>query len=138
MSNVGELDRIRGFLRANPALHDQNMWACGTVGCVAGWTDALNRGCRAGDDIGYISSLTRTVDGRWAAAEVIRRARAILGLSDAEARALFHETARHDDDRDEAEALALIDALIARDKGDLTDADRDVLRRYGLTEEPQT
>jgi hypothetical protein len=34
------------------------------------------------------------------------------------------------------EALALMDALIARDKGDLSDEDRDVLRRYGLPEEP--
>lgn len=132
MSNVGALDQIRTFLRANPDLHDQSMWTCGTTACVAGWTVAFDQGLAAG------CNLDAEID--WAAARgsVERRAGEILGLSGAERDALFVQTIhRHPRGISaEEDALLLIDALIARDKGDLCDADRAVLRRYGLSEEP--
>lgn len=141
MTNVDELDQIRTFLRANPDLHDQHVWQCGTTACVAGWTEALDRGCRPGAHVGYVSLLTSTPSGESAVKVLEARAQAILGLTDVEAVALFHETAeRYPDDEDgeaRVQALLLIDALIARDKGELCDADRDVLRWYGLPEEPQ-
>lgn len=142
MSNVGELDRVLRFLEDNPLLHLQATHTCGTSGCVAGWTVALALGARAGDQI------ERIVWSPGGGRETSRAAQAILGLADVEARRLFYGTLfRHPiieagaweigEGPAEAEALALGWALLRRDKGCAEPADLDVLRRYGLPEEPQ-
>lgn len=125
MSNVGALDQIRTFLRQHPHLHDQSMWTCGTTACVAGWVVALDKGSQPGSNV---------TDDLWAcnlgASRIAARAQELLGLAKPEASALFLDA------QTEIDALLLIDALIARDKGELCDADREVLRRNGLPEEP--
>jgi hypothetical protein len=125
MTNVGELDQIRGFLRDHPDLHRQSVLYdhTGTGGCVAAWTDALNRGCRAGDCI-RAPRFDHPVN-------VFNRARLILGLTREEASDVF---AARKGARGRETTLRLIDALIARDKGDLSEAGRRTLRRYGLPE----
>jgi hypothetical protein len=120
MSNVGALDQVRTFLRAHPNLHRQSTWACGTTACIAGWTVALNEGKQAGD---WLS------DDDFTSRNFAQPARHILGLSRDEAHALFH-------DWNETQALALVDAIIARDKGDLTDDHRSVLAGHSLPDEP--
>lgn len=142
MSNVGELDRVRRFLRDHPHLHKQSTHACGTVGCIAGWTVALDLGAGPGTWIAgviYNADIDSTDDyaGR------------LLGLSADEQEALFYDTLTYGcgglghlhtpevlSRSQEEEALLLIDTLIARDKGELTDPDRDTLARYGLPTEP--
>ena len=129
MSNVGEMDRVWRFLTDHPALHDQTVHECGTAGCVAGWTVALERGVKPGEDLAGADSLWMNIGPR---------ARQILGLTDPEAWALFYDTI---DDRDEvrtsnAKALSLMAALIARDKGCPDAGDLAVLDRYGLPTEP--
>lgn len=126
MTNVGELDQIRTFLRANPDLYRQSVLydATGTRGCAAAWTEALSRGCRAGDRIGM---LVRD----WAG--VLSHARTILGLTAKESSYVF---AARQGKRGNETTLRLIDALIARDKGDLSAGERRTLRRYGLPEKP--
>lgn len=128
MSNVGELDQIRTFLRDHPDLHRQAVLydSTRTRGCVAAWTEALSRGCRAGDRIGM---LVRDWSG------VLDRARGVLGLTAEEASDVF---AARQGARGNETTLRLVDALIARDKGDMTAAERRTLRRYGLPEEPAT
>jgi len=133
VSNVGELDRIRRFIRANPQLHDQNVYACGTVGCIAGWAKALEVGLGAGDDIALelhrirMFSHVRGFDFQeWVYAEGQR----ILGLSDVDARAVFILSGY------ENAALELVDAIIDRDKGELTVAGRAVLTDWDLPTEP--
>jgi hypothetical protein len=132
VSNVGALDQIRTFLRQHPDLHKQQEWYCGTTACVAGWTVALEQGLTAGCNLGGDAGWLRGVGS------IELRAALLLGLTHDEADALFIRTThkRTCNTTDEAEALLLIDALIARDKGELCDADREVLRRYYLPEEP--
>lgn len=146
MSNVGELDRVRRDLRAHPELHNQARWVCGTTACVAGRTIALHRGVATGENLNralYTGTGQFFHAGPGAPGEETRVvAQEILGLTWDEAEALFVRTANDCDCcRDteltpEQEALALIDALIARDKGEATDADREILDRYGLPTEP--
>lgn len=57
MANVGELDRVRRFLRDHPDLHNQREWLCGTTACVAGWTCALRQGVQPGTDLGALEEL---------------------------------------------------------------------------------
>lgn len=132
MANVGELDRIRRFLRDNPGLHDQGLIACGTVGCIAGWTKALDRGAQANEVIdGYVWG-----DGAGFADEhdPIVVAQRILGLEPEERDAVFFDTMCQP--APEEEALLLIDALIARDKGEAGPDDLALLERYDLPTEP--
>jgi hypothetical protein len=131
--NVAMLDWIRRLLRDRPDLHDQNVYACGTAGCIAGWAKALDAGLTVGEDIALelqrirMCSPERVLDFQeWAYVEGQR----ILGLSDAEARAVFILSGY------EAEALALVDAIIDREKGELTAAGRAELADYGLPVEP--
>ncbi len=35
------LREVLAFIEANPEMWDQRKWACGTTGCLAGWTLAL-------------------------------------------------------------------------------------------------
>lgn len=128
MTNVGELDQIRSFLRDHPDLHRQAVLynSTGIRGCVAAWADALNRGCRAGVRI-------FTAYSEWTA--IFDRARHVLGLTVEEAGDVF---AARSGRRGNETTLRLIDALIARDKGDMTAVERRTLRRYGLPEEPAT
>lgn len=134
MSNIGQLDQVRRFLRDHPDLHNQRKWTCGTTACVAGWTVALNDGARAG------VNLDTRFSRRWKAL-VEDNAIRILNLTDSEADALFRRTMLADvrglPHTAEEEALLLIDALITRDKGEpLSDQDVEVLNRYGLPTEP--
>lgn len=141
MTNVGALDQVRRFLQANPEVHEQATWACDTVGCFAGWTVALNAGCKAGDD-GLEERVPLYSEAGLHVQEIAER---LLGLTRDESDALFNQTLdygvgirqlRAPSHNPETEALMLVDALINRDKGELTAADRTVLRRYCLPEQP--
>jgi hypothetical protein len=126
MSNVGALDQVRTFLRAHPKLHVQSSWVCGTTACIAGWAVALDEGKKAWDWLPADGEpYSSFIEGRI----VERDARILLGLTVDEADALFLESG------DEVGALALVDALVARDKGELTDDDRAVLADHGLPQE---
>lgn len=147
MTNVGELDRVRRDLREHPEHHDQRRWVCGTTACVAGRTVALHEGVATGENLDAVLDTSRTRSFYTPVGGRLRRefrwvAQGVLGLTEDEAEALFVSTAnnctggRDDTLTAEQEALRLIDALIARDKGDATDDDRAVLRWYGLPTEP--
>lgn len=123
MSNVGALDQVRRLLREHPEVHYQGMYACGTTACIAGWAVALDRGLHVGRNIQL--ALTGVTGRRIASA-----AQRLLGLTDAEAVAVFISA------KNEEDALELVDAIIARDKGEATASDHTVLRRYGLPGEP--
>lgn len=142
MANVGELDRVLRHLQDNPRLHLQAVHACGTAGCIAGWTVALARGLHAGDQIEQI------IWDVGSNKQISATAQAILGLTDVEARRLFYGTLyAHPidecgawmfcDGRGEREALALGWAILRRDKGCPEQADLAVLAEYGLDGEPQ-
>jgi len=142
MTNVGELDRVLRHLQDHPRLHLQAVHACGSSGCIAGWTVALAHGLHAGDQIEHII---------WEAGsnkQISATAQAILGLTDVEARRLFYGTLYANpidecraymfrDGQGEREALALGWAILRRDKGCPEQADLAVLAEYGLPEEPQ-
>jgi hypothetical protein len=132
MSNVGALQQVVDYLRANPDKHNQGEWVCGTTGCIAGWAVALS-------GLTDISNLHAAHDE--GELDVEGEGKQLLGLNDREAYALFVRTAnRWADGNSEANALELADAIIARDKasGPLTDTQRDLLSHYGLTDRPVT
>jgi hypothetical protein len=58
----------------------------------------------------------------------------LLGLSKAEAIAIFYLTVVAD--QPEADAVALLDALVHREKGELTDTDLNILEKYNLPTKP--
>ncbi len=130
MANVGALDQVRTFLREHPDVHRQEVFTCGTSGCVAGWAVALNEGVKPGDNLDRLIYVPRSNPDE----EIEGEARELLGLTLGEAHALFFGTLGNADE--EGDALLLVDAIIAREKHDLTDEQRALLDRYGLPTEP--
>jgi len=130
MANVGALDQVRTFLREHPDVHTQQMISCGTAACVAGWTVALDAGVQYGQNVDLVLERRFWADPR----RVPTQARDLLGLEPVEAWWLFFGTLRESEP--EEAALDLIDAIIAREKHDLTDEQRALLDRYGLPTEP--
>ncbi len=140
MANVGELDRVRRFLREHPDLHRQRSWACGTTACVAGWTVALAQGVRAGQDVEQLMWQPRCSQLMWQprcseqrphklvhiGRTVAADAADLLELTEDEACALFESI------KTEVRALELLDAIIAREKGELTDEQRTLLDGHFL------
>ena len=140
MANIGALDQVRTFLREHPDVHTQQVFTCGTNGCVAGWAVALHEGVKPGDNLDKLIYVPRTdpdgeiEDEARPDGEIEDEARELLGLTLGEAHALFFGTLGNADE--EGDALLLIDAIIAREKHDLTDEQRALLDRYGLPTEP--
>jgi hypothetical protein len=128
MIDIGRLDAVRRHLRAHPHVHVQSEFACGTSGCVGGWTVALDMDAHVGDDISNLLYPPHCNIG------VETRAQKLLGLSDQEAFVLFFWTIGGDlfGVSSEEAALRLVDALINREKGELTNLDRTVLQYYKL------
>lgn len=126
MIDISRLDTLRQFLRAYPEYHNQAQYTCETTGCAAGWTVALERGLKAGT---RIESKIPDSD------DVFCEARDLLGLTEEEADALFIDTAVDIGPfavSNEGAALDIMDALINREKQELTDDDCTVLLYYGL------
>lgn len=153
VSNIAEMDRVVSFLREHPHKHKQDRWACGTTACVAGWTLLPQlewAGCT------HLGSMLPTTDPD----SIIDAARTVLGLSEEEAEVLFGDTIGHIVYRPlpdhcgsqifgrgpvlrcpvgataEDRALALMDAIIERDKNSLSREGRSVLEHYELCVEP--
>lgn len=127
MIDVARLDQLRCHLREHPQYHKQRIFACGTSGCVAGWAIALDIGAHAGDNI------TRCITESDYDYRCAMDAQDLLGLSNNEADTLFYETMhRWLWISGEKAALRLIDALINREKDELTFVDRIFLKHYEL------
>lgn len=155
MSNVDSLAEIAAFVRTNPDRFHQSTWACGTGACVAGWRYLLDNSTEEqraehSDDLEELA---------WGG-DVNYHARQAFGLSQREADALFRHTIVHALDPGwvrvcgtpaeevpyrlacpvgptaEDRALALMDVLIARDTGTLSEDGRVVLEHYGLPTDP--
>jgi hypothetical protein len=145
MINVGELSALGDFLEAHPQFHDQSNFYCGTTACAAGWTVARQVGFHPGMNFDGSAATTAIYEQKLALASDLgvsgafvstaMLAQIILGLSSSEREALFYGTLRYED-LAEQEAIALIRALVAREKEELTEEQREVLFRYGLSELP--
>ncbi len=106
--------RVRAHIRSHPEQHDQSVFYlkshCGTAACIAGWTAVLNG---ADLDTRYISRSDglKATKVRMPSTDrfilIDDYAGGVLGLTDEESRDLFSG------DTTEAEALAVLDALIA-------------------------
>lgn len=121
MINVDAMRGVVAFLKANPILHYQSAWVTRRCGCLATWTVALRDGVKPGTDLSLDYS-----DGARILAEAMRS----LGLSEAEATALFLQTTRTV--FPERSAVRLAEALIARDTGTADEEDVAVLAGYDL------
>lgn len=144
MINVGELSALGDFLEAHPQFHDQSNFYCGTTACAAGWTVARQVGIHPGMNFNDRAAGADIYEQKRALASDLgveifvsaaMLAQIILGLSSSEREALFYGTLRYED-LAEQEAIALIRALVAREKEELTEEQREVLFRYGLSELP--
>lgn len=154
MTDIARLDQLRRHLRTYPDLHGQHTFACNTTACAAGWTVALEQGIRmdtAYDTYGgvyyqqtvetvVLSAATRrvahAVSKDWKCTkldgpphDIATYARMLLDLTEDEAIALFYRTG-------DANALLLIDALINREKGELTEEDIEILEYFELSTKP--
>jgi hypothetical protein len=98
--NAALADRVLGHIKANPQSHDQNYYAaqsaCGTTGCVAGWTVFLED-LVTDSQIVWEEGLGRTYGSSYFAANgqrehIADRARDLLGITPAQALALFDAT----------------------------------------------
>lgn len=157
MSNVIEMDRVRAFLAEHPDLHRQSTWVCGTSACAAGWTWLLGHEQPWQEYVGRLSQLWLCSFGRGIArsdADIATYAAIRLGLTFDEQRTLFHGTGVHRVDSGmcgnaladwvqcpvgltaEVRALALMNAIIERDKDSLSGAARAVLEHYRLPTDP--
>lgn len=112
--NVDLMLQVREQITAHPETHDQTKWAlrteCGTVMCIAGWTEALAghamewRHYDVGEDYAGFSL------GPWHAPKYMPdAAQATLGLDSREAGRLFYEI-------NGTKALALLDRFIEAGK----------------------
>jgi hypothetical protein len=131
MIDIARLDAVRQLLRQYPEYHDQQTIACGTTGCVAGWTTALERNAHPGDNLETVVNSYVTVT----------LATKLLGLSWEEQEALFFDTMDFNvfnDQSPEENALELIDALIAREKGELNEYECYILDYYNLSAIPSS
>ena len=139
--DIARVDQLRRHLRENPKYHKQASFACETTACAAGWVIALEHGAQVGaflEDIvinnAYLA-LTQDMRQEWSFHLVSENtpvyARMLLGLSENEAYAIFYKTLNADDP--EGDTVALLDALIHREKGELTEADAHILWVYGLS-----
>ena len=89
---------VLDHIEQHPNLHEQVSWAgksaCGTTGCVAGWTVMLCDGWKYDEMWGLVDAEGNTARNAY----VFREATASLGLEEEEARELFSlknkETAR--------------------------------------------
>lgn len=112
MANLSELVTVRDFLVENPNCHEQDSFACGTRGCVAGWTVALRLEAKVGTDLEELLDVVFSIESN---KSIARQARDILGLTKEEASALFYSAASNED------AMELLNVLIEREKGDVYD-----------------
>jgi hypothetical protein len=126
------MDVVREHLRTYPQYHDQYDFVCGTNGCVAGWTVALELGAQAGDNLREIIKPMMNNE------KIEQYAKELLGLSSLEMRALFYDNiSPFTRKTPEETALELLDALISREKNELSTCDIIVLENYNLPTEPR-
>jgi hypothetical protein len=144
MPDIARLDRLRNHLREHPDEHNQRRFACGTTACAAGWAIALEHNSYAGANVEgllYTDTMLEAAviygegfDFSFLGSSVepyFWYARMLLGLTENEAEALFFRTMNSP-----TGALKIIDALINREKGELTEEDRKILEYYALPTEP--
>jgi hypothetical protein len=155
MSDLARLDQLRRHLREYPEYHNQNVFSCGTTACAAGWTVALEHQAQVGMtlyDVIHSRDVTKAyhphadqwnfyyksevdwLDNVEDTDATAGYARMLLDLNEDDARALFYKTAFVADSNNAA--LELLDALIDREKGELTEGDIWVLEEYELNTEP--
>jgi hypothetical protein len=151
--DIARVDQLRRHLRENPQYHRQLEFACGTTACAAGWAVALEHGAKTGNS--YLDALiirvtmdavTTAMWEKWDFAifendedsvdAIAIYARMLLDFSADEARAVFFDTLEAHDS--EADAVALLDALVHREKGELTVEDVKILIKYDLPLEPDS
>lgn len=156
--DIARVDQLRRHLQENSDFHWQARYTCGTTGCAAGWAVALEYGAHVGDFLSHYVESTAAINAapsirsEWdfcvcrndgnctdnhryvTVNTVARHARMLLGLSKAEAIAIFYLTVVAD--QPEADAVALLDALVHREKGELTDTDLNILEKYNLPTKP--
>ncbi len=146
MSDVAVMRRTLEQVLAHPEVHGQGNWVCRTSACFAGWTVLLHRQAT-------LAAATETM--RWDIASawtwtdprsgevhcrhhaVSAEAQFLLGLTDDEADILFLGTTRLVPNTAEAEAVAVAEAIIARDESRLTPEQSALLAAEGLPVDPQ-
>jgi hypothetical protein len=149
--DIARVDQLRRHLREYPEYHDQKSFVCDTTACAAGWTVALEHQAQAGT---FLRPIIRGIDvfhefeqykEKWnfcycgneeceSSENIAGYARMLLDLTKEDARALFYSTADFNDSGvAETDALALLDAFINREKGELTKEDISILERYELS-----
>ena len=149
MSDVAVMRRTLEQVLAHPEAHGQGSWVCRTSACWAGWTVLLHRQltpaaatamrwpARASGD-GWTWTDPRDGEVYVSYLAIQAEAQFLLGLTDDEAEVLFigavqgtnYATA-------EQEAVAVAEAIIARDESRLTDEQRSFLVAEGLPVDPQ-
>lgn len=110
MTNVSELNRVMTFIKDNPEMHDQSIWAneCGTTACLAGWACLLNGYSidtekigdykkNHGPNAGIVRFGGPILDSFNNAADIQYTAIDILDLDDEDANILFAEANTVDD-----------------------------------------
>jgi hypothetical protein len=147
--DIARVDQLRRHLHENPRYHNQQEFACGTSACAAGWTVALEYNAHIGDIINQVIDTNELrnacyhLDLKWIfsyysvaanltgpAEGIAIYARMLLDLPAAEAAAVFYETMGAVNP--EKDTVALLNALVHREKSELTDDDITILLRYGL------
>ena len=148
MSDVAVMRRTLEQVLAHPEAHGQGSWVCRTSACFAGWTVLLHRQLT----LAAASALRwpdRAIGGGWTWTDprdgevhvsymaIQAEAQFLLGLTDDEAEALFMGPAQELGDTAEAEAVAVAEAIIARDESRLTPEQSALLAGEGLPVDPQ-
>jgi hypothetical protein len=154
--DIARVDQLRRHLRENPKYHRQLEFACGTTACAAGWAVALEHSAQVGNKLEQIieqataHALTPGLEDEWRfpwldlhtvykddyCPDIATYARMLLDFSADEARTVFFSTLGASDP--EADTVALLDALVHREKGELTEEDIVILEKYELPLETTT